>query len=460
MEPQLLHSVGDGVATVVIHHPAKRNAMTADMWRALPPLLDGLAADPDVRVLVLTGEGGTFCAGADISTLRGSSDEAPGARARRGGARRVPQTDARGDPRVLRRRRVQLAAACDLRFAEEGARFGVTPAKLGIVYAASATRRLVSLVVPATAKYLLFSGELIDTERALRTGLVDEVLPEGELDKQVGEFTRVLAARSLLTQASAKEEFAGADTSRTRAGPRQARGSDETARASPRSWSARAATHLDHAGVRPPRPLRRPPRPLRRPPRLLQDEAALRPELRHQMCGSLLGRPGVVGRLRVVLRQQLYGLCVFVARDPSEQGEPHVDAGRHAGRGDVLPVEHHPLSVGSAPNRLRWSRASQCEVARRPSSSPAAASSREPVRTGGRPGARGVGGAQAGVPAGPGCPSAGSGPVRRGPRCPGRGTSARVLSAVRARLPLSLRTAPVCSATKTVSASGRRPRVS
>ncbi|MER5827349.1 enoyl-CoA hydratase/isomerase family protein, partial [Streptomyces mirabilis] len=51
MEPQLLHSVGDGVATVVIHHPAKRNAMTADMWRALPPLLDGLAADPDVRVL-------------------------------------------------------------------------------------------------------------------------------------------------------------------------------------------------------------------------------------------------------------------------------------------------------------------------------------------------------------------------------------------------------------------------
>ena len=64
MEPQLLHEVTDSVATVVVHHPAKRNAMTAAMWRALPPLLDTLAADPAVRVLVLTGEGGTFCAGA------------------------------------------------------------------------------------------------------------------------------------------------------------------------------------------------------------------------------------------------------------------------------------------------------------------------------------------------------------------------------------------------------------
>ena len=99
----------------------------------------------------------------------------------------------------------QLAAACDLRFAEEGALFGVTPAKLGIVYPASSTRRLVSLVGPATAKYLLFSGELIDAERALRTGLVDEVLPGGELDKRVAEFTRILASRSQLTQAAAKE---------------------------------------------------------------------------------------------------------------------------------------------------------------------------------------------------------------------------------------------------------------
>ena len=70
MEPQLKQSVADGIATVVISNPAKRNAMTAAMWRALPGLLAPLAADRAVRALVLTGEGGTFCAGADISTLR------------------------------------------------------------------------------------------------------------------------------------------------------------------------------------------------------------------------------------------------------------------------------------------------------------------------------------------------------------------------------------------------------
>ncbi|MEU9385864.1 enoyl-CoA hydratase-related protein, partial [Streptomyces sp. NPDC048279] len=122
----------------------------------------------------------------------------------------------------------QLAAACDLRFAEEGALFGVTPAKLGIVYPASSTRRLVALVGPAATKYLLYSGELIDTERALRTGLVDEVLPVGELTGRVAEFTRILTARSQLTQAAAKE-FVNGRTDRDGHWTEQARGSGDTA---------------------------------------------------------------------------------------------------------------------------------------------------------------------------------------------------------------------------------------
>lgn len=250
MEPQLLHEVTDAVATVVVHHPAKRNAMTAGMWRSLPPLLDSLAADPRVRALVLTGAGGTFCAGADISTLRGSPDEA-----QRLAVRAEEALAAFPKPTLAAVRGhcvgggAQLAAACDLRFAEAGALFGVTPAKLGIVYPASATRRLVSLVGPATAKYLLFSGELIDTERALRTGLVDEVLPESELDKRVAEFTRTLAARSQLTQAAAKE-FADGRTDRDGHWTEQARGSGDTAegvaafleRRAPRfTWSVSAS---------------------------------------------------------------------------------------------------------------------------------------------------------------------------------------------------------------------------
>ncbi|KPI16508.1 Enoyl-CoA hydratase/isomerase [Actinobacteria bacterium OK074] len=229
MEPQLLHSVADSVATVVVHHPAKRNAMTAAMWRALPPLLDALAADPAVGALVLTGAGGTFCAGADISTLRGFAEEG-----RRLAVEAEEALAAFPRPTLAAVRGhcvgggAQLAAACDLRFAGQGALFGVTPAKLGIVYPASATRRLVSLVGPATAKYLLFSGELIDAGRALRTGLVDEVLPDDELDKRVAEFTRVLVSRSRLTQAAAKE-FADGRTDRDAHWDAQARDSDEAA---------------------------------------------------------------------------------------------------------------------------------------------------------------------------------------------------------------------------------------
>ncbi|MEU5365404.1 enoyl-CoA hydratase-related protein [Streptomyces sp. NPDC005925] len=229
MEPQLQHSVTDSVATVVISHPAKRNAMTAAMWKALPPLLDVLAADPAVRALVLTGDGGTFCSGADISTLRESPEEAQGLAVR---AEEALAAFPKPTLAAIRGHCVgggsQLAAACDLRFAAEGALFGVTPAKLGIVYPASSTRRLVSLVGPATAKYLLFSGELIDTARALRTGLVDEVLPDGELHARVAGFTRVLASRSQLTQAAAKE-FANGRTDRDAHWTERARGSKDTA---------------------------------------------------------------------------------------------------------------------------------------------------------------------------------------------------------------------------------------
>ncbi|QNP66453.1 enoyl-CoA hydratase/isomerase family protein [Streptomyces genisteinicus] len=211
-QPHLAHTVADGVATVVISNPAKRNAMTAGMWRALPEILPALAADPAVHCLVLTGDGGTFCAGADIGSLRGPEED-PAALALDAEA----ELAAFPKPTLAVVRGfcvgggAQLAAACDLRFAADDARFGVTPSKLGIVYPAVSTRRLASLVGPSTAKYLLFSGELIDAERALRTGLVDEVLPPDELGRRAAEFTRILASRSQLTQCAAKEFLAGRD---------------------------------------------------------------------------------------------------------------------------------------------------------------------------------------------------------------------------------------------------------
>ncbi|MEW1654959.1 enoyl-CoA hydratase-related protein [Streptomyces sp. NPDC093707] len=206
MEPGLRTHVGGGTATLTISNTGKRNAMTVRMWRELPPLLARLADDRAVRALVLTGDGGTFCAGADIASLRDASGDSQGlAVAAEEALAAFPRPTLAAIRGYCVGGGAQLAAACDLRFAEEGALFGVTPAKLGVAYPASATRRLVRLVGPSAAKYLLFSGELIDCARALRTGLVDEVAAEGELDKRVAEFTAVLASRSLLTQTAAKE---------------------------------------------------------------------------------------------------------------------------------------------------------------------------------------------------------------------------------------------------------------
>ncbi|MFD3517115.1 enoyl-CoA hydratase/isomerase family protein [Streptomyces sp. NPDC058657] len=232
LPPGVHHSIVDSTATVVLGNPAKRNAMTTGMWQALPGLLAALAGDPAVRALVLTGDGDTFCAGADISTLR--EPGATGAMPQELAVRAEEALASFPKPTLAAVRGYcvgggsQLAAACDLRFAEEGALFGVTPAKLGIVYPSSSTRRLAALVGPSTAKHLLFSGELIDAERALRTGLVDEVLPAGQLGKRVAEFTRILVSRSQLTQAAAKE-FVDGRTDRDAHWHEQARGSGDTA---------------------------------------------------------------------------------------------------------------------------------------------------------------------------------------------------------------------------------------
>ncbi|WP_345730805.1 enoyl-CoA hydratase/isomerase family protein [Cryptosporangium minutisporangium] len=199
-------AIDDGVATVVLDNPAKRNAMTTDMWDALPPLLERLAADPDVRVVVFTGAGDAFSAGADISTLTGM---VPGVRAPAVLAEDALVAFPKPVVAAIRGWCVgggcQLSVACDLRIAEEGARFGITPSKIGVVYPAATTARLVDLVGPATAKFLLYTGDFIDAERALRVGLIDELVPAGELDARVAELARTLVSRSQLTQHAAKE---------------------------------------------------------------------------------------------------------------------------------------------------------------------------------------------------------------------------------------------------------------
>jgi enoyl-CoA hydratase/carnithine racemase len=207
------------VARLTIDRPEKRNAMTAAMWAGLPGVLAGLAHDPAVRVLVVTGAGPSFCAGADISDLLSGPDPAdPMAVVRRDNL--AAQAALRDFPKptvALIRGHcigggVELAACCDLRFTDPSGVFGVTPAKVGIVYTPSSTKALLDLIGPAMTKYLLFSGELIDAETALRAGLVDRLVAADDLEAEVDRFADILASRSALSQRATKQVIAALTT--------------------------------------------------------------------------------------------------------------------------------------------------------------------------------------------------------------------------------------------------------
>jgi enoyl-CoA hydratase/carnithine racemase len=202
----------DGVAVVLIDRPAKRNAFTLAMWQALPGLLAGLADDPRVRVLLLAGAGETFSAGADIGELLhvyGDPARADAYHATNVAAEEALAAFPRPTIAAVAGACVgggcQLAVACDLRVAEAGARLGITPAKLGVVYPAVPTTRLVRLVGPARAKYLLYSADLIGAERAATFGLVDEVVPAGELAGRALALARTIAGRSPQTLGAVKD---------------------------------------------------------------------------------------------------------------------------------------------------------------------------------------------------------------------------------------------------------------
>lgn len=196
------------VATIWLNRPDKRNAMSHEMWAALADACAGLATDPTVRVLVVRGVGGHFCAGADIGGFSsGMSDDYQATN------RRAEETLAAFPRPTIAFINgscvgggVQIAGACDLRVADTTARFGITPARLGIAYPTYALERAVRLVGPSAAKHLLFSAELIDVDRALRIGLVDEAAEPEAAVERLGAFTRLLAdERSLLTQTISKQ---------------------------------------------------------------------------------------------------------------------------------------------------------------------------------------------------------------------------------------------------------------
>ncbi|MBV9881933.1 MAG: enoyl-CoA hydratase/isomerase family protein [Sphingomonadaceae bacterium] len=173
-----------GEARLILDRPASRNAIPASGWGALGETIDRVAAS-DARLLVVTGAGGTFCAGADLadfSVMR--ADPAAIARFREDMRGALDRLGALPIPTIALIHGhcygagVALAMACDLRIAAPAAAFAITPAKIGISYPQEDVHRLVALVGTGQAARLLFTAAAIGGEEALRIGLVDLLAPD------------------------------------------------------------------------------------------------------------------------------------------------------------------------------------------------------------------------------------------------------------------------------------------
>lgn len=171
------------VARLLIDRADRRNAMSRAMWAALPGLVQQAMADPAVRVLVLqSATPGLFSAGADIGEMVANREDGSWLAANQDAINRAQAELTRAAKPTVAfidgdciGGGCGLALACDIRVASSKARFGVTPARLGLVYPLHDTKLLIDLVGPGQAKRLMFTAGLIDAAEALRIGLVEQM---------------------------------------------------------------------------------------------------------------------------------------------------------------------------------------------------------------------------------------------------------------------------------------------
>jgi enoyl-CoA hydratase/carnithine racemase len=200
------------VATIVFSNLPKMNAVTYDMWCALPERIAELERDPEVRVIVIAGDGDrSFIAGADISqfeTLRGTPDaqaEYNTAVERGYGA---PMACAK--PVIAKIRGIciggglGLAAACDIRICADDAVFRMPAARLGLGYSYGGVRRFMNVIGAANTADIFFSARKFDAAEALRMGFVSRVCTAAALDSEVSALCAMIAGNAPLTIAAAK----------------------------------------------------------------------------------------------------------------------------------------------------------------------------------------------------------------------------------------------------------------
>ncbi len=209
---KMLAGLQDGIGTVVFNQPEKRNAMSIEMWHGLGQILDEFAGNAAARVVVLTGAGEkAFVSGADISQFEKNRSNAEA-------QQEYDRLTSQGREKLACFQKptiariggfclgggLAIAMQADMRIAGFDSQFGIPAARLGIAYGFDGLRKLVQLVGPAHARFILYTAERIDAREAERIGLINKAVPGHELDKAVQDIARAIAENAPLSIAASK----------------------------------------------------------------------------------------------------------------------------------------------------------------------------------------------------------------------------------------------------------------
>jgi enoyl-CoA hydratase len=200
------------IGWVIFSNPTKFNAVSHDMWMALPGKIAAFDADPEVRMIVITGDGDkAFISGADISQFEKTRGSAEAQAIYNQAVVKAYEAPVNCSKPVVAKIRgicmgggLGLASACDVRIAAEDAVFRMPAARLGLGYNFTGITRFVQLLGQANTSDIFFSARKFDATDALSMGFVNRVVPVADLDREVAAYCELIAENAPLTMAAAK----------------------------------------------------------------------------------------------------------------------------------------------------------------------------------------------------------------------------------------------------------------
>ena len=208
----MLAHVENGVGWITFNQPEKRNAVSFDMWKAIPEIVAAFTADDVVRVVVMRGAGDkAFVSGADISEFeekRSTKDQIKIYDEATSAANSALRSIEKPLIAVIRGFCVGgglgIALSADLRVSADDGQFGIPAARLGVGYGFLGIKELMNVVGPAYAKEIFFTGRRFDAQEAREMGLVNRVVPSAELESTARQLAESIASNAPLTLLAAK----------------------------------------------------------------------------------------------------------------------------------------------------------------------------------------------------------------------------------------------------------------